>query len=168
MEQECKLSWGLNGKRLVNGRNLLHGFSQAREGPKRSSVQLLSWDVLRIPHDRIPSLAWFQCWPCLEQEIGLQSLSRASPLLLGVVFWDQIQVAGWVTWSMYIVPGWNDWLSNGPNTETAFPFQQGLELCTPSSNFWSLAFINFRDPYFRPGVCVVSRRLLVNIVFTLR
>lgn len=29
-------SWRLNGKHLVNGRNLLHGFSQAREGPKRN------------------------------------------------------------------------------------------------------------------------------------
>lgn len=138
-------------------------------GP-RGTVQLLSWDVLRIPHDRIPSLAWFQCWPCLKQEIGLQSLSRAPPLSgSGVLGLDP---SGWVGYMervcVYIVPGWNGLLSNGPNTETAFPFQQGLELCTPNSNFWSLAFINFRDPYFTPGVCVVSRRFLVNIVFTLR
>lgn len=47
--------------------------------------------------------------------------------------------SGWVGYMeyvcVYIVPGWNGLLSNGPNTETAFPFQQGLELCTLSSNF---------------------------------
>lgn len=139
--------------------------SQGR-GP-RGAVQLLSWDVLRIQHDRIPGLAGFQCWPCFKQEIRLQSLLRAPPPLrvLG------LDPSGWVgsmeQW-VYIVPGWNDLLSGGLNTETAFPLQQGLELCTPSSNFWSLASINFRDPYFTPGVCVVSRRFLVNIVFTLR
>lgn len=134
-------------------------------GP-RGAVQLC-WDVLRSQHDRIPSLAWFQCWPCFEQEIGLQSLSR-SPPPLGILGLDPSGWVGYTEQCVDIVPGWNDSLSNRLNTETAFPFQQGLDLCTPSSNFWSLAFINFRDPYFTPGVCVVSRRFLVNIVFTLR
>lgn len=134
-------------------------------GP-RGAVHL-SWDVPRIQCDRIPSLAWFQCWPCLEQEIGLQSLPRAPPLL-GVLGLAPSGWAGHMEQCVYKVPAWGELLSNGSDTETAFPFQQGLELCTPSSNFWSLAFINFRDPYFTPGVCVVSRKFLVNIVFTLR
>lgn len=40
-------------------------------GP-RGAVQFLSWDVLRIQRDRIPSF---------EQEVGLKSLWRALPLL---------------------------------------------------------------------------------------
>lgn len=142
------------------------GSVRQERGP-RGAVQLLSWDVLRIQCDRIPSLAGFQCWPCFGQEIGLQSLWRAPPLL-SVLGLDPSGWVGYMGLCVYKVPGWGDLLSNGPDTETAFPFQQGLELCTPSSNFWSLAFINFRDPYFTPGVCVVSRRFLVHIVFTLR
>lgn len=135
-------------------------------GP-RGAVQL-SWDVLRIPHDRIPGLAWFSVDPAWSRRLDY---SPSQGHLHS--FWEwcsgiRSKWLGGLHGAWYIVPGWNDWLSNGPNTETAFPFQQGLELCTPSSNFWSLAFINFRDPYFTPGVCVVSRRFLVNIVFTLR
>lgn len=103
----------------------------------------------------------------LSRRLDCKSLWRA-PSFLEYFGINPSGWGGYMDRCMYIVPGWNDLLSNGLNTETAFPFQQGLELCTPSSNFWSLAFINFRDPYFTPGVCVVSRRFLANIVFTLR
>lgn len=144
MEQEWEAFLRFKWKEM-KGICSMGSVSQGRS--PREAVQWLSWDVLRIQHDRVPSLVWFQCWPCFEQAIGLQSLLRAPPPL-SILGLDPSGRVGYMEQCVYVVPGWNGLLSSGPNTETAFPFQQGLELCTPSSNFWSLAFLKLQGSLF--------------------